>query len=201
MQVHAELHPARNIRGSKRRENERSVTHRGRRYATSRGQACAAEGSSSMNLLQELEVPRGITCSGQPVRPSLGAVQYGDDLNDVAFDPIGYNMRCAGDDEFACAGDATRSAEGGGCGQAHYRRPNSLDHAARRSRVFRRDPLTNVFEPAKIAGSIFEAAGAHRGCNSRPYRSSACFLDKASPESSSFIPSAISPICHSLSST
>jgi hypothetical protein len=50
--------------------------------------------------------------SGQAVRPSLGAVQYSDNLNDVPFDPIGDNIRRVRDDEFARIGHATRSAEG-----------------------------------------------------------------------------------------
>ena len=39
-------------------------------------------------------------------------MQYRDDLNNVTSDPIGYNVRCTRDDEFAGAGHATRSAEG-----------------------------------------------------------------------------------------
>ena len=50
--------------------------------------------------------------SGQAVRPSLGAVQYRDNLNDVTFDPIGDNIQRVRDDEFAGIGRATRSAEG-----------------------------------------------------------------------------------------
>jgi hypothetical protein len=72
---------------------------------------------------------------GQPVRPSPGAVQYGDYLNNVAFDPVGDDVRRARDDELARARDAARSGEGGRCRQARHRRPNSLDHAACRGRL------------------------------------------------------------------
>ena len=141
----------------------------------------AAHCASGRNLAWQL----GIILSGQLVRPSLSAVQYGDDLNNVIFDPIGYDIRRVGDDEFACAGRATRSAEGRRCRQTRHRRANSLDQAERRGRVFRRNALANVFKAAKIAGSILQATRRHRGCISRLYRSSACFSDRASPESSS----------------
>src|SRR5262249_7136144 len=94
---------------------------------------------------------------GQPVRPSLSAMQYGDDLNDVTLEPVGYDVRCAGDDKFACVGDATRPTEGGRCRQARHRCSNSLDHAARRAWVVGGDALANVFKPTEIAGSVFEA--------------------------------------------
>jgi hypothetical protein len=35
-------------------------------------------------------------------------MQDGDDLNEITADPIGYDIGCARDDEFACAGHATR---------------------------------------------------------------------------------------------
>src|ERR1700730_13563350 len=50
--------------------------------------------------------------SGQAVRPSLGAVQYRDNLNEVTFGPIGDNIRRVWDDEVARIGHATRSAAG-----------------------------------------------------------------------------------------
>jgi hypothetical protein len=53
----------------------------------------------------------------------------------------------------------------------------------------RSNALANVFEPTKIAGSVFQATRRHHGWNNRVYRSSAGFSDRASPESSSASPS------------
>src|SRR3984893_8077947 len=139
--------------------------------------------------------------SRQAVRPSLGAVRYSDNLNDVTFDPIGDKIRRVRDDEFAGAGHATRSAEGRRCRQTRQRRPNSLDHAVCSGRVVRGNALANVSEPAKIAGGGLQTTRRDRGWHNRLYRSCACFSDRASPESSSLIPAVISAICHSLSST
>ena len=139
--------------------------------------------------------------SRQLVRPSLGAMQYCDDLNNVALHSIWYNVWCTWNHELACAADAARSAKGGRRGQAGHRCPNSLDDAARRGRAVRGNALANIFEAAKIAGGILQPPRRHRGCNSRSYRSSACSSDRALPASSSLIPAVISPICHSLIST
>lgn len=139
--------------------------------------------------------------SGESVRPSLGAVQHGNDLNNVTLDPIGDNVRRTGNDELPRVRYTTRATDGGRRHQALYRRSNALDHARRRGGVVRGDPLTDVLKPAKIPRRVFEAARRHRGCNSRLYRSSTSSWDRPSPASSSAIPASISPICHSFSST
>jgi hypothetical protein len=134
---------------------------------SSRDSRCRHSAARGRALTHELETAVQNSRSWQPVGPSLGTVQYRDDLNDVAVHPIGYYIGCARDDEFACVGHATRAAKSRRCRQASHRRPNSFDHTARRGRVVSGNIVANVFEPAKIAGSIFEATRRHRGCNSR----------------------------------
>jgi hypothetical protein len=128
-------------------------------------------------------------------------MQHRDDLNGVVLDTVGHDIWRVGNDEFARVRHPAGPTDRRKRRQALHRRSYSLDHAHCRCRIIRGDPLADVLKSPEIARGVFEAASRHRRCNSRLYRSSACSWDSTSPASSSAIPAAISPICHSLSST
>src|SRR5260221_7246841 len=100
--------------------------------------------------------------SRKSVRPPLGTVQHRDDLNGVAFDPIGNDVRRAGDDKLAGALDAPRTPNHGKFLQALHSDPNSLDYARCSVRVIGRNPFVDVLQAARVTTWIYEAVRPHR---------------------------------------
>ena len=56
--------------------------------------------------------------ASQLLRPFLPRVENGDDLEAVASQPVGDDVRCSGDDQFSRAGDAARTAKIGQLSEA-----------------------------------------------------------------------------------
>ena len=75
---------------------------------------------SEMASFQKAQQPAVPCRLRQSVGPSLGTVQDGDDLNDIAHDAIRNNIGCTRNDELACASHAARPAEGWRCRHARH---------------------------------------------------------------------------------
>ena len=65
-----------------------------------------------------MAIEKARVTSSQLLRPFLPAVENGENLETVASQPVGDDVRCSGDDQFSSGGDPARTAKIGQLSEA-----------------------------------------------------------------------------------